>query len=96
MSTHTCLRNEYHVCIQDNCHQYTRYGGDKYDRYLKDKCDRFGCSYNPYRMGVTDFYGAGKVVDTTRKFTYCCILLLIKVFSLKIRSVCADRKHAAS
>ncbi|KAF9876763.1 exoglucanase 1 precursor [Colletotrichum karsti] len=32
-------------------------------------CDKDGCDYNPYRLGVTDFYGPGKTVDTTKKFT---------------------------
>jgi cellulose 1,4-beta-cellobiosidase len=33
-------------------------------------CDYFGCSFNPYRMGNPWFYGKGKRLDTTRKFTY--------------------------
>jgi len=32
-------------------------------------CDPDGCDYNPYRMGNKNFYGAGKTVDTTQKFT---------------------------
>lgn len=32
-------------------------------------CDQDGCDYNPYRNGATDFYGPGKTVDTTKKFS---------------------------
>lgn len=28
-----------------------------------------GCDFNSYRQGDTSFYGAGKTVDTTKKFT---------------------------
>ncbi|MCJ1310217.1 Exoglucanase 1 [Agyrium rufum] len=32
-------------------------------------CDQAGCDFNSYRMGNTSFYGPGKTVDTTKKFT---------------------------
>lgn len=32
-------------------------------------CDPDGCDFNSYRMGVKDFYGKGKTVDTSKKFT---------------------------
>jgi len=34
-------------------------------------CDKNGCDYNPYRYGVTDFYGPGKDfdIDTTKPLT---------------------------
>jgi len=32
-------------------------------------CDEWGCSYNPYKNGVHDYYGPGMKVDTKRKFT---------------------------
>ncbi|KAH7098582.1 glycoside hydrolase [Auriculariales sp. MPI-PUGE-AT-0066] len=32
-------------------------------------CDPDGCDWNPYRMGQKDFYGTGKTVDTSTKFT---------------------------
>nr|ADB23428.1 CBH [Drepanopeziza brunnea f. sp. 'multigermtubi'] len=32
-------------------------------------CDADGCDFNPYRMGVTDFYGEGKKIDTSAKMT---------------------------
>ncbi|KAJ0273159.1 hypothetical protein Brms1b_012739 [Colletotrichum noveboracense] len=55
-------------------------GGDKYQTFsllgnelaFDDRlpqCDSDGCDYNPYRLGVTDFYGIGGDVDTSKKFT---------------------------
>ncbi|PPQ73410.1 hypothetical protein CVT24_008504 [Panaeolus cyanescens] len=44
----------------------TACGGD--DRYAT-VCDPDGCDFNSYRMGNTSFYGQGKTVDTTKKFT---------------------------
>jgi cellulose 1,4-beta-cellobiosidase len=38
------------------------------DRYAS-VCDPDGCDFNSYRMGNKNFYGAGKTVDTTQKFT---------------------------
>ncbi|PVH87632.1 glycoside hydrolase family 7 protein [Cadophora sp. DSE1049] len=32
-------------------------------------CDADGCDFNSYRMGVLDFYGKGKTLDTTKKMT---------------------------
>jgi len=32
-------------------------------------CDKWGCSYNSYSHGYHDFYGPGKTVDTTKKFS---------------------------
>ncbi|KAK6838134.1 glycoside hydrolase family 7 protein [Apiospora arundinis] len=32
-------------------------------------CDPDGCDLNPFRHGNTDFYGPGKTIDTTKKFT---------------------------
>ncbi|MCJ1314685.1 hypothetical protein MMC25_008367 [Agyrium rufum] len=32
-------------------------------------CDQAGCDFNPYRNGQHNFYGPGKTVDTTKKFT---------------------------
>jgi len=37
-----------------------RYGG---------VCDPDGCDFNSYRMGDKNFYGPGKVLDTTKKMT---------------------------
>ncbi|KAK6958427.1 Exoglucanase 1 [Daldinia eschscholtzii] len=60
---HPCTTNEYHVCETDNC------GGTYSDDRFAGKCDANGCDYNPYRMGNTDFYGKGKTLDTSKKFT---------------------------
>lgn len=32
-------------------------------------CDKDGCDLNPYRGGVTDFFGPGMKVDTSKPFT---------------------------
>ncbi|OAF99749.1 cellobiohydrolaseI [Paraphaeosphaeria sporulosa] len=32
-------------------------------------CDVDGCDFNSYRLGNTSFYGPGKIIDTTKKFT---------------------------
>ncbi|KAH8748663.1 cellulose 1,4-beta-cellobiosidase [Diaporthe sp. PMI_573] len=63
LTPHPCENNEYHVCETDNC------GGTYSEDRFAGLCDANGCDYNPYRMGNTDFYGAGKLVDTSRKFT---------------------------
>ncbi|OTB01634.1 glycoside hydrolase family 7 protein [Hypoxylon sp. CI-4A] len=60
---HPCTTNEYHVCETDSC------GGTYSDDRFAGKCDANGCDYNPYRVGNTDFYGKGKTVDTSKKFT---------------------------
>ncbi|KAI0882938.1 glycoside hydrolase family 7 protein [Annulohypoxylon maeteangense] len=60
---HPCTDNNYHVCENDGC------GGTYSDDRFAGKCDANGCDYNPYRMGNHDFYGKGKTVDTSKKFT---------------------------
>lgn len=60
---HPCQTPGQHSCSGDACggtYSSTRYAGD---------CDPDGCDWNPYRMGNKDFYGAGKTVDTSKKFT---------------------------
>lgn len=42
--------------------------GDDENRF-KGMCDKDGCDWNPYRTGVTDFFGKGMTVDTSRPFT---------------------------
>lgn len=67
MSSHTCPQTGYHVCEYNKCnagHMDTR-----------EACDVYGCNYNPYRMGATEFYGKGKKVDTTKPFTYVSVCL---------------------
>ncbi|EOO02288.1 putative exoglucanase 1 protein [Phaeoacremonium minimum UCRPA7] len=63
LTPHPCTENTYHVCETDTC------GGTYSDDRFAGKCDANGCDYNPYRMGNTDFYGKGKTVDTSKKFT---------------------------
>lgn len=63
LTPHPCITNEYHVCETNGC------GGTYSDDRFAGKCDANGCDYNPYRMGVKDFYGKGKTVDTSKKFT---------------------------
>ncbi|KAI6366855.1 hypothetical protein MCOR25_005071 [Pyricularia grisea] len=60
---HPCTDNKYHVCQDSNC------GGTYSDDRFAGKCDANGCDINPYRLGNTDFYGKGKTVDTSKKFT---------------------------
>ncbi|CAK7206306.1 Exoglucanase 1 [Sporothrix eucalyptigena] len=60
---HPCKNNEQHMCTGDDCggtYSSSRYAGD---------CDPDGCDFNPYRMGVKDFYGSGMTLDTSKKFT---------------------------
>ncbi|KAF6827943.1 exoglucanase 1 precursor [Colletotrichum musicola] len=52
----------YHVCPPGLCDYFERF----------PTCDIWGCDYNPYRVGAKDFYGEGKTVDTTKKFTMMC------------------------
>ena len=63
LTPHPCTENAYHVCEKDNC------GGTYSQDRFAGKCDANGCDYNPYRMGVKDFYGKGKTLDTSKKFT---------------------------
>lgn len=59
-SSKICSRiNSYAICENGAC-------GEERLR----QCDSDGCDYNPYRLGVTDFYGIGGDVDTSKKFTY--------------------------
>ncbi|KAF3403307.1 1,4-beta-D-glucan cellobiohydrolase xynA [Talaromyces pinophilus] len=63
LTPHPCDTPGLSVCTTDAC-------GGTYssDRYA-GTCDPDGCDFNPYRLGVTDFYGSGKTVDTTKPFT---------------------------
>jgi cellulose 1,4-beta-cellobiosidase len=63
LTPHPCETTDYHVCETTGC-------GGTYsaDRFAGD-CDANGCDYNPYRTGNTAFYGKGKTVDTSSKFT---------------------------
>ncbi|KAL1841189.1 hypothetical protein VTK73DRAFT_3569 [Phialemonium thermophilum] len=60
---HPCQNYQQHSCSGDDCggtYSATRFAGD---------CDPDGCDWNAYRMGVHDFYGNGKTVDTGKKFS---------------------------
>ena len=63
LTPHSCSTIEQSRCNGDGC-------GGTYssDRYA-GTCDPDGCDFNSYRMGVNDFYGKGKTVDTSTKFT---------------------------
>jgi cellulose 1,4-beta-cellobiosidase len=63
VTPHACSTIEQTRCDGDSC-------GGTYsaDRYA-GVCDADGCDFNSYRMGVKDFYGKGKTVDTSKKFT---------------------------
>lgn len=64
LTPHPCTNSSQTLCTTDDC-------GGTYssDRYA-GVCDPDGCDYNPYRQGVTDFYGASASgVDTTKVFT---------------------------
>ncbi|KAK4203477.1 family 7 putative glycoside hydrolase [Triangularia verruculosa] len=66
MSSHICEHDDYNPCDGPYCKPgYI----DPDDRAAPPQCARYGCQYNPYRMGVREFYGKGKVVDTTKRFT---------------------------
>ena len=67
MSSHTCPQAGYHVC------EYNKCNAEHLD--TREACDVYGCNYNPYRTGATEFYGKGKEVDTTKPFTYVPIYL---------------------
>ena len=63
VTPHSCSTIEQTRCDGDGC-------GGTYsaDRYA-GVCDPDGCDFNSYRMGDTTFYGKGKTVDTSKKFT---------------------------
>ncbi|PKS05014.1 hypothetical protein jhhlp_008380 [Lomentospora prolificans] len=63
VTPHPCENNEYHVCTDSEC------GGTYSEERFNGDCDPNGCDFNPYRMGVQDFYGKGKTVDTSKVFT---------------------------
>ncbi|KIJ59320.1 glycoside hydrolase family 7 protein [Hydnomerulius pinastri MD-312] len=57
---HPCSVSGQTRCTGDQCGSPDRYAGI---------CDPDGCDFNSYRMGDTTFYGPGKTVDTSSKFT---------------------------
>ena len=63
VTPHSCSPEAYSVCTEDGC------GGTYSDDRYAGNCDANGCDFNPYRVGVKDFYGPGKTVNTNSKFT---------------------------
>jgi cellulose 1,4-beta-cellobiosidase len=63
VTPHSCSTIEQSRCDGDGC-------GGTYsaDRYA-GVCDPDGCDFNSYRMGDKTFYGKGKTIDTSKKFT---------------------------
>ena len=62
-TAHPCRDPLQHTCKGNDCggtYSEVRFAGD---------CDPDGCDFNPYRMGVRDFYGPGMTVDTDQKIT---------------------------
>jgi len=57
---HPCTVNGQTRCSGEDCAITSRYDG---------VCDPDGCDFNSFRMGDQTFYGAGKTVDTSSKFT---------------------------
>jgi cellulose 1,4-beta-cellobiosidase len=58
---HVCTVKGQTRCSGNDC-------GDGDNRY-GGVCDKDGCDFNSYRMGDTSFFGMGKTVDTSSKFT---------------------------
>jgi len=57
---HPCTVQGQTRCTGNACGTTSRYAS---------VCDPDGCDFNSFRMGNKNFYGAGKTVDTTQKFT---------------------------
>ncbi|KKF96734.1 Exoglucanase 1 [Ceratocystis platani] len=60
---HPCNTIGQKTCQGDACGG--TYSGQRYG----DNCDPDGCDFNSYRMGDTEFFGAGKKIDSTKKVT---------------------------
>lgn len=58
---HPCTSTGQTRCSGTEC-------GDGDNRY-GGICDKDGCDFNSYRMGNTGFYGIGKTINTSQKFT---------------------------
>ena len=63
LTPHPCETSGYVVCEDDSC------GGTYSEERYNGQCDPDGCDLNPFRHLNTDFYGVGKTVDTSKKFT---------------------------
>ncbi|KAH7041400.1 Exoglucanase 1 [Microdochium trichocladiopsis] len=63
LTPHPCSTSSYTTCSPSTCGG--TYGDDRY----AGVCDADGCDLAPFRHGNTGFYGPGKTIDTTKKFT---------------------------
>ncbi|KAL5394383.1 Esterase/lipase/thioesterase [Paraphaeosphaeria minitans] len=63
VTPHSCSPEAYSACTGTSC------GGTYSEDRYAGNCDANGCDFNPYRVGVKDFYGPGKTVNTNAKFT---------------------------
>jgi cellulose 1,4-beta-cellobiosidase len=63
VTPHSCTTIEQTMCSGDSC------GGTYSAERYSGTCDPDGCDFNSYRQGDTTFYGKGKTVDTSKKFT---------------------------
>lgn len=59
---HTCKVMKPTPCTGEKC-------GDGEGNRYKGLCDKDGCDFASYRWGAQEFYGKGKKVDTSKKFT---------------------------
>ncbi|KAK4177407.1 family 7 putative glycoside hydrolase [Triangularia setosa] len=66
MSSHICEHDDYDLCNGPYCKPGFV---DPEVRPGPPECVTFGCEHNPYRMGAKEFYGKGKLIDTTKNFT---------------------------
>lgn len=64
-TAHPCSVDGHYRCMGTEC------GDVATDDRYKGVCDKDGCDLNPFRSGVTNFYGSGSnfEVDTSRPFT---------------------------
>ncbi|CAA7262333.1 unnamed protein product [Cyclocybe aegerita] len=80
---HPCTVKGQYRCSGAECNTPTeRYNG---------VCDPDGCDFNSYRLGDTGFYGPGKTVDTTKKFT-----VVTQFISDTVAPPAGSRRSAAS
>jgi cellulose 1,4-beta-cellobiosidase len=101
MSSHVCPEDGFFTCdhYQQNCQFDELYPDER-----KKKCDFWGCGYNAYRMGNTEFYGKGKKVDTARKFTWALpslyfsprVCLLTRLIPVSLRSGTKQKSRSSS
>ena len=63
VTPHSCSTIEQSRCDGDKC------GGTYSKERYAGVCDPDGCDFNSYRQGDKTFYGKGKTVDTSKKFT---------------------------